>query len=356
MRRSLPTLDPPSRLHQTNWLIPNERYLGSILWKILDRTARQKVIDEARLAPLIADKLKYLLNSANVYDENPYYAAEDVSRYQIAPPICRPIDYIAYHPWSELWNPDRRDTWFKAKEILEARFKAQDLNKHQRGLLGGWADEQHCAPPAIVFRSNQDPNWTREAVESGEIESNQVNLEDLQLSVFDAADAAIHRRTWGTGLPRGIDWAKDEAECSSSQQTAADGNGNEENDASRSPISKITTTQRTTHESNPSPPFKSQPAQILNEKEPVVELSTGIQLPGIPERLDSSSPSSQVLDLNLPKRRIEETPSDLPSPSLLSQTKMAPDPQASEAGNADATADEYAAPKGEKRKLSEIED
>lgn len=172
------------------------------------------------------------MNSAHVYDENPYYASEE-SRYQFAPPICRPIDYIAYHPWSELWHPDRRDTWFKAKEIPEARFKAQDLNNHQRGLLGGSADEQHYAPPAIVFQSDQDPTWTREAVESGEIASNQVNLEDLQLSIFDAADAANHRQSWGPGLPREIDWATDE-----------------ENDASRSPISKITTTRRIKHESN----------------------------------------------------------------------------------------------------------
>ena len=152
--------------------MPNDRYLASKLWELLETSDKEKVLKESlRWKPnSLAERIRTLCFG---HGENPYWSNTDVSRAPFVAPVVSVKDYQG-HSWQGAFNPTEEDTRREALQQLEtlAQFKEYYLANHS-GYWGGdklfrFADPNNyleirpIAPYAVLLRPDQDQAFSRE--------------------------------------------------------------------------------------------------------------------------------------------------------------------------------------------------
>ncbi len=154
-------------------LVPNDRYLAFLLWSILSDQAKDQITSQYHdhPDPALHHKASHLARSK----ENLYWSLEDERRYPYVPPIVCSRDF-KNHPWLRAFTYTARDI---RQIALEQLTTLETFNKTRRdNYQFDWEghkdfrifDPEHCleilpkAPPRILFRTDQDLKYSREAV------------------------------------------------------------------------------------------------------------------------------------------------------------------------------------------------
>ena len=219
--------DKLSVLHSTVHLVPHERYLSSVIWSTLRLGTRIQVVEvrKAGIAAEDADKLVELVSKG----ENPYWGQSEVTRWTGVPPIVCAADYddARWDLWREAFTPSREETRLEAQRQLRTleNFKAYFVANVKPNLVGLWqgnkqisfedpnnyCEVNHKAPPACVFRRDQDLSYSREAVEKSggtKVDSH----ERLSSNVYADIDQQRWNVEYGPGSLPNRDWNQDLAD------------------------------------------------------------------------------------------------------------------------------------------------
>ena len=212
-----------SRLHAHTSLIFNDRYLSFLLWDVFDLSPKKILIISSYLQ--IPQELFTNLNTLIEKYENVYWVKEDITRYAFAFPLVCVADFFQ-HPWGSTFTPIKKEIRQETRLQLKTleHFKTHYIETDGRSNIELWSgfknfnfedssnylQVNYKAPPAIIFKVDQDLNYFREGVIAA---SNRINKDRdliqslLTFNIFDDSDHSQWQLEYEPeGLPD-INWS-----------------------------------------------------------------------------------------------------------------------------------------------------